>query len=51
MFEIKPATPADCGIILHFINAIAEYEKLSHLVEATEESIYKNLFTNPVAAH
>ncbi len=51
MFEIKPATPADCGIILQFIKAIAEYEKLSHLVEATEESIYKNLFTNPVAAH
>lgn len=51
MFEIKPATPADCGVILHFIKAIAEYEKLSHLVQATEESIYKNLFTQPTVAH
>lgn len=51
MFQIKPATKADCGTILYFIKAIAEYEKLSHLVQATEESIYKNLFTEPAAAH
>jgi GNAT superfamily N-acetyltransferase len=50
MLQIRPATPTDCGTILHFIRAIAEYEKLSHLVQATEESVYKNLFTEPVAA-
>jgi len=34
------------GIILTFIKALAEYEKLSHEVVATEESILETLFGN-----
>ena len=44
IFEIKPATKNDAGIILELIKDIAEYEKLSNQVEATEESIVKYLF-------
>lgn len=44
IFEIKPATKNDAGIILELIKDIAEYEKLSDQVEATEESIVKYLF-------
>lgn len=44
IFEIKPATKNDAGIILELIRDIAEYEKLSDEVEATEESIVKYLF-------
>jgi GNAT superfamily N-acetyltransferase len=44
IFEIKPATQNDAGIILELIKDIAEYEKLSDQVEATEESIVKYLF-------
>lgn len=43
-FSIRAATAADCGLILHFIKGIAQYEKLSHLVEATEEKIHTHLF-------
>jgi GNAT superfamily N-acetyltransferase len=41
---IRPATPADAGLIHNFIRALAEYEKLLHEVEATEADIAKNLF-------
>lgn len=51
MFSIRAATPADCRTILFFIKAIAEYEKLSHLVQATETSIMQNLFGKKPAAH
>ncbi len=43
-FQIRFATAADCEIILNFIKGIAEYEKLSHLVEATTEKISTHLF-------
>jgi GNAT superfamily N-acetyltransferase len=43
-FSIRFATENDCGLILHFIKGIAHFEKLSHLVEATEEKIRKHLF-------
>lgn len=41
---IRPATPADAGLIHSFIRALAEYEKLLHEVEATEEDIARSLF-------
>lgn len=48
---IRKAEPADVGIILHFIKAIAAYEKLSHEVETTEEKLHQTLFCeNPYAA-
>jgi GNAT superfamily N-acetyltransferase len=50
MFEIKQATITDAPLILDFIKELAEYEKLSHAVSATETVIKKNLFGNPPAA-
>jgi GNAT superfamily N-acetyltransferase len=41
---IRPATPADAGLIHSFIRALAEYEKLLHEVEATEADIARSLF-------
>ena len=41
---IKPATKNDISIILQFIRELAEYEKLSHEVVATEESLKETLF-------
>jgi GNAT superfamily N-acetyltransferase len=46
-FEIRQATEADVPVILLFIRALAEYEKLSHKVVATEESLRRTLFGNP----
>ncbi|MDZ7640098.1 MAG: GNAT family N-acetyltransferase [Bryobacterales bacterium] len=42
--EIRPATMADVPAILGFIRALAEYERLSEHVVATEESLAKALF-------
>jgi GNAT superfamily N-acetyltransferase len=41
---IKPASESDVPIILSFINKLAEYERLSHEVTATEEVLRNNLF-------
>jgi GNAT superfamily N-acetyltransferase len=41
---IRPATPADAGLIHNFIRALAEYEKLLHEVEATEADVATGLF-------
>jgi GNAT superfamily N-acetyltransferase len=43
-FEIKPATANDVPVILSFIKKLAEYEKLSHQVTATEEGLRQTLF-------
>lgn len=43
-FAIRPATSADVGLILEFIRALADYEKLSHEVTATEERLRATLF-------
>ena len=48
--RIAPATESDVPLILSFIRKLAEYEKLSHLVVATEENIREHVFgANPVA--
>ena len=48
--RIAPATENDLGLILSFIRKLAEYEKLSHMVVATEENIREHVFgPNPVA--
>lgn len=44
MFTITPATAADAATILHLIRSLAEYEKLSHEVIATEDSLRAALF-------
>lgn len=41
---IRAATSADVGLILEFIRGIAEYERLSHEVVATEAGLQTALF-------
>ncbi len=43
-FGIKPATKEDVPVILAFIKELAEYERLSHTVVATEELLRQSLF-------
>ncbi len=46
----REAEPNDIPIILQFIRDLAEYEKLSHEVKATEQDIMQGLFCeNPKA--
>ena len=47
---VRPATPADVPLILGFIGALAEYEKLSHAVVATVEQLRTHLFGDRPAA-
>ncbi len=42
--EIRPATEEDVPLLLRFIKELAEYEKLSHEVTATEEVLRDSLF-------
>lgn len=48
--RIVPATPAETPVILEMIRGLAEYEKLSHIVTATEEQIRQTLFGSRPAA-
>lgn len=41
---IRSARPQDAGLVLHFIKALAEYEKLLHEAMATEADIVRDLF-------
>ena len=42
--SVRVASPADIPLILRFIRDLAEYERLLHEVEATEEDIRRDLF-------
>jgi GNAT superfamily N-acetyltransferase len=42
--RIVPATERDLPTILEMIRALADYEKLAHLVTATEEQLRETLF-------
>jgi GNAT superfamily N-acetyltransferase len=44
MFTIRAAHEADVPLIDRFIRELAEYEKLSHAVVATEEQLRRTLF-------
>ncbi len=48
--RIVPATEADLPVILELIQALAEYEKLTHILTATEDRLRQTLFTTPPAA-
>jgi GNAT superfamily N-acetyltransferase len=48
--EIVPATERDVPPILGFIRELAEYERLSHEVSATEETLANSLFGERPAA-
>eukprot|EP01035_Chromulina_nebulosa_P051492 gene51492-biopygen36364 len=47
---IRPATSADVPLILDFIRGLADYEKLSHEVIATQETLRATLFPADPAA-
>ena len=49
-FGIRPAVAEDVPLILAFIRELAEYEKLSHEVVATEDLLRKTLFGDRNAA-
>jgi len=49
VFRIRQAKPDDTGVILKFICALAEYEKLRDEVTATEEILYESLFVKKQA--
>ena len=42
--SFRPAVPEDCPLILNFIKALAEYEKMSDQVVATEELLKEWIF-------
>ncbi len=46
MIELRPANEQDIPLILQFIKELAEYERLSHVVVATEELLMESLFGN-----
>lgn len=48
--KIRFATENDTGLILSFIESLAEYEKLSHEVEADEDQLRMTLFGDRPAA-
>jgi len=48
--SIRAATSADVTLIHSFVCALAEYEKLTHQVEATEEKLRATLFGEKPAA-
>ena len=43
-FSIRPATESDVPLILRFIRDLAEYERLLHVVVASEELLRRTLF-------
>jgi len=43
-FSIRPASEKDVPLILSFIKQLADYERLSHEVAASEESLRSTLF-------
>ena len=44
MIAIRAATPSDVPLILRFVRELAEYEKLTHQVTATEALFHAHLF-------
>ena len=49
-FSIRAAEPRDLGAIVHLIGRLAEFEHLSHLVQATPDKLAPHLFgPRPVA--
>ena len=44
LLTIRPATAEDVPTVLAFIRGLADYEKLTHEVEATEEKLHATLF-------
>ncbi|MEM8830117.1 MAG: GNAT family N-acetyltransferase [Cyanobacteria bacterium P01_G01_bin.19] len=49
-FHIRPATSNDVGDIFQLIQALAEYENLTHQVTGTKADLYEHLFGSRVYA-
>jgi GNAT superfamily N-acetyltransferase len=49
-FKIRPATPDDAAVILELIRELADFEKLLHEVDGSEEKIRATLFGAKPAA-
>lgn len=50
MLVLRSATPADVPVLFRLIQALAEYEKLSHAVTGNAEALSEHLFgTHPYA--
>ncbi|WP_270935948.1 GNAT family N-acetyltransferase [Falsiroseomonas oryzae] len=45
--RLRDAGPGDLGLVLDFIRALAEYERLSHEVRADEATLARFLFGEP----
>ncbi len=43
-FRIEPAQPRDTAVLLSLIRGLADYERLTHLVVATEAQLREELF-------
>lgn len=50
MFKMRSATEADVATIYRFIHELADYERASHHVKATEDDIRTSLFSNDATA-
>jgi GNAT superfamily N-acetyltransferase len=50
MLNLRDATRADLPLLLQFIRALADYEKLAHEVRADEATLARFLFTEPARA-
>jgi GNAT superfamily N-acetyltransferase len=44
MLEIRPAERCDAALVLAFVRKLAEYERLLHVVVATEADVLRDLF-------
>lgn len=42
---LRPATPNDVSVLFHLIQALAEYEKLTHAVTGSAEALEEHLFS------
>lgn len=47
---IRPASPPDVPAIFAMIRELADFERLSHEVESTEEDLHRALFSEPPGA-
>lgn len=47
MLSIRTAVESDIPLILSFINALAEYERMADKVVATEDRLRRTLFGQP----
>lgn len=48
--SIRPATPADVPVVLHFVRELAAYERASDQVVATEALLHEAMFAGVPAA-